>query len=160
MLNRLATLTLVASFVLTWPVGAGPKLYSIGAGSVWGKPEIEEGKVTGIFVWFDSEGLHLRWTAGGKPVLFSGRLDLDKPMGELKRVRDDAGGWARAHGNRVVLFSSTSRGELDGIDLKIPDGRRVRMELQLDGNDAVPEEVYFGAKGVHPKGFPLSVTYR
>jgi hypothetical protein len=160
MLKRLTILSLLASIVLAWPADAAPKLYSIGAGSVRGKPEIEEGKVTGIFIWFDREGLHMRWTTSGKPVLFSGRLDLDKPLGELKRVRDDAGGWARAHGKRVVLFSCTSRGELDGIDLTIPAGRRVRMELQIDGTDATPEEVYFGAKGVHPKGFPLSVTFR
>jgi len=158
MRNRSAlTIFLIASLI-TLAAIAGPRLYSVPAGSVRGEPTIEEGKATGIYVWYDRAGLHLRWTTDGNPVLFAGRLDLDKPLKELKRVRDDSGGWARPHGKRVVMFSSTSRGEIDGMDLKIPGGRRVRMEFQIDGKDPVIEQVFFGAKGKHPKGFPLSVN--
>ena len=162
MRNRSVLIPLLAlvATALTLAVSAGPRLFSVAAGSLRGEPTIEEGKVTGIFIWYDRQGLHLRWTTDGKPVLFSGRMDLDKPLGELKRVRDDAGGWARAHGKRVVMFSSTSRSEIDGMDLKIPGGRRVRMEFQIDGKDPTIEQVFFGAKGKNPKGFPLSVNLK
>ena len=84
-----ALLLTAMGMLLTLMVSAGPRLFSVPAGSVRGEPTIEEGKQTGIFVWYDRQGLHLRWTTDGKPALFTGRLDLDKPVGELKRVRDE-----------------------------------------------------------------------
>lgn len=158
MRNRSVLALLCLMAVGTLVANAGPRLYSVGAGQVRGQPAIEEGKVSGIFIWSDRSGLHLRWTTDGKPLLFSGRLDLDKPLREMKRVSDEAGGWAKAHGKRVIMFSSTSRKEIDGLDLVIPGGRRVRMELQIDGKEPAIEQVFFGAKGSHPKGFPLSVN--
>jgi hypothetical protein len=150
----------VLAVLFALPVLAGPKTHFVGAGTVRGAPEIEPNKVVGFYLWADKDGLHLRWTTDGTAHLFSGRLDLDKPLKELVRVREVAGGWARMHGNRVVMFSSTSRGAVDGLDLVIPAGRKVRLEIQVDGKDPLPEQVLLGAKGNNPKGFPLTITYR
>ena len=133
----------------------------IPAGKLRGRPEIDKANCNGYYIWNDKEGLHIRWCTADKPLLFTGRLDTDKPIIELKRIEPKFGGWARTHGNRIVLFSSTVRkGDIDGIDLKIPRGRRVQLMLDTDGKNPEPEMVYLGARGVHPKSLPLVLRLR
>ena len=144
--------------LLSLPAWAKPS--AVAASTLKDKPTIDEGKITAVFLWTDGEGLHLRWTTDGKPVLFSGRLDMDKKVGELKTVRDEAGGWANLHGDRIVVFSKTSRGTVDGLDLKIPGVARVALELKLDGQDPLPEQVLLGGKATQPASFPLLLSLR
>ena len=118
--------------LLALPALALARTYTIGAG-----------KVLGYFIWADKEGFHLRWCTDGKPYLFTGRIDADKPIKELTDVRKESGGWAKIYGNRIVMFSKTSRGQVDGLDLTIPQG-----------------QVFLGQKGQHPKGVPLKIQLR
>ena len=144
--------------LLALPALALARTYTIGAGKVRGQPGIEEGKVLGYFIWVDQEGFHLRWCTDGKPYLFTGRIDTDKPIKELTDVREESGGWAKIYGTRIVMFSKTSRGQVDGIDLKIPGGRIVQIEFHIDGLEPTPEQIFLGDKGQHPKGVPLKIN--
>jgi len=148
----------VLGIVLGLPLLAGSGTYMVTAAKVRGEPTLEPEKKTGYYLWCDRRTLHLRWTTDGTPLLFTGRIDLDKPVREVTRVRQEAGGWARSHGNRVVMFSATSRGAIDGVDVLVPTGRLARLELQIDGQDASPEQIFLGAKGLHPDGVPLKVA--
>jgi hypothetical protein len=58
------------------------------------------------------------------------------------------------------MFSKTSRGQVDGLDLTIPQGRIVQIEFHIDGKEPTPEQVFLGAKGAHPKGVPLKIRLR
>lgn len=142
------------------PALALAKTYTVGAGQVRGQPTIDEGKVLGYFIWVDKAGFHLRWSTDGKPFLFTGRIDTDKPVKELKDVRTEPGGWAKIYGGRIVMFSKTSRGQVDGLDLAIPQGRIVQIEFHIDGKEPAPEQVFLGEKGTHPKGVPLKIRLR
>ena len=146
--------------LLALPALALARTYSVGAGQVRGQPTIEEGKVVGYFIWVDKEGFHLRWCTDGKPFLFTGRIDADKPIKEIKDVREEPGGWAKIYGNRIVMFSKTSRGQIDGLDLSIPQGRIVQIEFHIDGIEPKPEQIFLGEKGAHPKGVPLKIRLR
>jgi hypothetical protein len=146
--------------LLALPVLALARTYTVGAGQVWGQPTIEEGKVLGYFIWVDKEGFHLRWCTDGKPYLFTGRIDTDKPVKELKDVRSEPGGWAKIYGGRIVMFSKTSRGQVDGLDLSVPQGRIVQIEFHIDGKEPTAEQVFLGQKGAHPKGVPLKIRLR
>ena len=146
--------------LLALPALALAKTYTIGAGKVRGQPGIEEGKVLGYFIWVDQEGFHLRWCTDGKPYLFTGRIDADKPIKGLTDVREESGGWAKIYGNRIVMFSKTSRGQVDGLDLTIPQGRIVQIEFHIDGKEPTPEQIFLGEKGAHPKGVPLKIRLR
>jgi hypothetical protein len=151
---------IVLFVLLALPALALARNYTIGAGKVRGQPGIEEGKVLGYFIWMDQEGFHLRWCTDGKPYLFTGRIDTDKPIKELKDVREESGGWAKIYGNRIVMFSKTSRGQVDGLDLIVPNGRIVQIEFHIDGIEPTPEQVFLGEKGQHPKGVPLKIRLR
>jgi hypothetical protein len=146
--------------LLALPALALAATYTVGAGLVRGRPAIEEGKVLGYFIWADQEGFHLRWCTDGKPYLFTGRIDTDKPVKEIKDVRDEPGGWARIYGGRIVMFSKTSRGQVDGLDLVIPRGRLVQIEFHIDGLEPTPEQIFLGEKGQHPRGVPLKIHLR
>jgi hypothetical protein len=146
--------------LLALPALALAKTHTVGAQKIRGQPAIEEGKVLGYFIWVDPDGFHLRWCTDGKPYLFTGRIDTDKPVKELTEVREETGGWAKIYGNRIVMFSKTSRGPVDGIDLKIPGGRIVQIEFHIDGLEPTPEQIFLGKKGQHPGGVPLKIHMR
>jgi len=146
--------------LLALPALALARTYTVGAGQVRGQPAIEEGKVLGYFIWVDKQGFHLRWCTDGKPYLFTGRIDTDKPVKDLKNVRAEPGGWAKIYGGRIVMFSKTSRGPVDGLDLSVPQGRIVQIEFHIDGKEPTPEQIFLGGKGAHPKGVPLKIRLR
>jgi len=147
--------------VLSMPVMAGPKIYTVAAGKLKGQPELEGEKASGYYIWLDKEGLHVRWTAKDKPLLFTGRLDTDRPIKTIERIRKLAGGWARSHGNRIVLYSSTVRpGDIDGFDLTVAGGRKVELILDIDGEPPTAEQVFLGKNEKHPKGVPLRLRLR
>lgn len=156
---RLRVLVLcVIGVVVAGAAFAAPKAFQVLARTVKGKPALEVDKAVAYFLWVDEKGVHLRWTTDGKPYLFSGRIDTDRPLKELKRVRETGSGWAMAHGDRIVMFSTTSRGNEDGIDLAIPGARTLQIELKIDANPATPEQVFLGASAAHPGGLPLLVN--
>ncbi|HOX42014.1 MAG TPA: hypothetical protein PK668_00375 [Myxococcota bacterium] len=136
-----------------------PKL--VAAKQVKGQPTLEEGKRVAVYLWSDDAGFHLRWVNAGQPTLFAGRLDLDKPLKEKTRLLGDVGsGWVELSGDRIVMFSTTLRQGVDGLDLVAPGGSKVQIDLKIDGQDATPEQVFLGAQGGHPEGMPLLITYR
>jgi hypothetical protein len=150
----------LALILITLPLIAAPRSYTVKSSLLKGTPVIEANKQTAYFIWNDSDGLHIRWTSDGKPKFFTGRIDLDRPLGEMKRINQNAGGWTRAHGDRVVMFSSTSRGDIDGIDLIVPGGKKARLEIQIEGIEPTIEQVFFGKDLANPIGFPLTLYLR
>ncbi len=157
---RLRTvLILVIAFCL--PVLAGPKVFNVGAGLLRGKPDISTDKTSGYYIWYDRDGLHLRFNAINEPRLYTGRIDTDRPVKGVTRVREKAGGWARAYGNRIVLFSATVRpGQTDGVDIAVPGAHRAQLLLDIDGTPPVPQEVYLGKKQTNPSGLPMQLILR
>lgn len=152
-------LALTAVFTLADRALAKTKTFTVSSSQVSGKPEIAAQKETGLFLWATGKTIHVRWVTGGKPVLFEGRLDLDRPLRSLKRISDVGPGWVKEHGDRIVYFSATSRGDIDGFDLET-SGQRGLLEVTVDGQPAVPEIIFLGSGKVHPSGLPMSLLYR
>ncbi len=135
-----------------------PKI--ITASKVKGSPDESVLNKKGLCFWNDKDGFHVRWNTDSAPTLFTGRIDTDKPVKEMKRVFEQGSGWVKLSGDRIILFSSTTRGTMDGFDLKIPGGNRLRFEISIDGKQPEPEMIFMGKKGVNPPGFPLLVKLR
>jgi hypothetical protein len=140
--------------------GAATKVYVMQASKIQGQPSPAQDAQASISAWVDTAGFHVRWTTSDKPTLFSGRIDTDRPITELTRIFEFGPGWVQKQGDRIVMFSSTTRGDTDGFDLVIPGGKRLQMELSIDGAPAPLDQVFFGAKGEHPPGLPLLIYLR
>jgi len=153
-------LVLVTCLGLVLPCLAGPKVHKVSASKMRGKPELKEGKHNGLYAWADNEGIHVRWNTSEAPTLFHGRLDTDRPIKEIKRLRELGSGWVKQHGDRIVMFSATTRGELDGFDLVVPASRKIQLEVTIDGQEPKPEQVFLGKDGFNPPGFPLLLYVR
>jgi hypothetical protein len=139
---------------------AAPKETPIPARTVVGTPTIEPDSAISLYVWIEGDGLHVRWTSAGKPVLFSGTLSFDRSPKDLKRILDVGSGWVRNYGDRIVMFSVTSRNGLDGFDLSLQHNKRVHLDLKVDGNDPALDQVHLGAAKTTPAGVPMVVSLR
>jgi hypothetical protein len=151
------------AIVLMFSVGsilAAPREAPIPASTLLGKPTIEPDTSVSLYIWIDVDGLHVRWTTAGKPVLFSGRLSLDRPLKDLKRVLDVGSGWVNNHGDRTVIFSATSRNGVDGFDLAVPHGQKANLDLRIDGNDPSLDQVFLGGAKTKPAEIPMVVLLR
>jgi hypothetical protein len=144
------------------PAKAQAKAETLPPAALKGEPAIKPGAAQAVYVWVDAKGVHVRWTSDGKPVLFSGKLELDKAFGEtdFKRVNALCGGWVQNHGERILMFSSTARTEVDGFDLATPAGSTARLEVEIDGKVAEPEKVFFGDALGHAKELPVKFAAR
>jgi hypothetical protein len=120
-----------------------------------GEPTIEVGRKTVAWTWSDATGVHLRWTSNGKAALFTGVLELDATITELKRVNPRAAGWMERTSDRIVEFSVTATSGVDGADLLIPGRPNVKLDLQIDGAPADLAQIVVGKSAVSPKELPL-----
>ncbi len=134
-----------------------PKPKKVPASQVRGQPEIKADQEVAVFIWSDKEGIHLRWTSGKEPVLIQGRIDADKPIKDHKRIMELGSGFVEASGDRILMFSTTLRKGIDGIDLQVPGSKRFQLELHIDGKEPLVEQVHFGKGMTPPKGFPLLI---
>jgi hypothetical protein len=125
-----------------------------------GEPKIKSGEAKAAFVWVDEKGVHVRWSSDGKPALFSGSLELDKPFARISRVNALAGGFVDGYGDRIVMFSATAREALDGFDLALPAGTSVKLDAMLDGAPLEVERLNFGEAQAHPKELPVKFACR
>lgn len=123
-----------------------------------GEPKIVAGAAKGAFVWADAAGIHVRWTSDGKPALFTGSLELDKPFAKVTRINKLAGGFVEGYGDRVVMFSATARDAIDGFDLAVPAGTSVKLDAALDGAPLDVAVISFGEGLQHPKELPVKFT--
>ncbi len=137
-----------------------PPETAIAPAALKGEPKIKAGEAKAAFVWYDEKGVHVRWSSDGKPALFTGSLELDKPFVQISRVNALAGGFVEGYGDRIVIFSATAREALDGFDLALPAGTGVKLDAMLDGTPLEVERLNFGEAHAHPKELPVKFSCR
>ncbi|MCK6547864.1 hypothetical protein L6R52_18575 [Myxococcota bacterium] len=149
--RRLPTLLLAGAVVL----GLGGLAYAADVLDPRGEPKIEVGKRTVAWTWSDATGVHVRWTSNGTPALFTGEIELDATITEMKRVNPRAGGWMERTSDRAIEFSVTATAGVDGAIIEIPGRPNVKIDLQIDGKPAEVSQIVVGQSAVSPKELPL-----
>jgi hypothetical protein len=120
-----------------------------------GAPREAPGRQLGVYIWLDDRGVHLRWSPGEQPVLFTGALSVDKKPGLLTRFNDMTGGWVDTQDEGRILFSATAVREVDGFDLLLPAGTNVTLQVEIDLQPADVSRVFVGEKMLSPQRLPL-----
>jgi hypothetical protein len=126
-----------------------------------GQPAFQPGKDVGLYVWTDAKGTHLRWSSNGKPMLFSGTIEVDGTAGNIERLNAFAGGWVDKPKENTVMFSVTATAGADGADFPVTGGTWTRViDIQIDGNAPDLNLIFAGEKLAHPKALPFRFKSR
>ncbi|MBW8826192.1 MAG: hypothetical protein JF603_07575 [Acidobacteria bacterium] len=117
------------------------------------------GAASGVYLWHDRKGWHLRVThPGSNKVTFSGVVRSNRPIRDhaVKNEKNDKlrGGRDR----RSFSFVFRNYGKIDGVDWRSPCASSMWLDLSRDGARMAVADIYLGAQGAHPDANPVYLT--
>lgn len=135
-----------------------------------GQPaDAREGKLVDqpprYYVWFDTEGWHLRSAAKAKALThFTGTIELTQgEFGKLRPIGLEAKGkhpdrWQVDAARRKLDFDIHTSGSFDGFDFTVAKDQtgEIKLDLQIAGKP-MPKRVFVGKNSEHPMELPFSV---
>lgn len=132
-------LVLCSGYALAW----SPQLQ--------GQPyALKPGDSSGVFIWRDRDGLHLRTTTRGREHAFSGIIRTDGRFVDVRGVRVEGNDSHRIDQDRnMIKFFFHTAGGVDGLDFRV-HGDEASFELYIDGHMIDPNKIYVGYRGWHP----------
>lgn len=140
--------TLVATTAFAWPGGIEGRPRQLGA------PDDK----AGYYIWHDEDGFHLRTTGPGPRHRFRGTLTTNGEFAGVQLVRlegDD--GFVVRNGGQTLDIRFETWDQVDGVDLRIEGGDRLRFALELDGRRAPVDRIFLGEDGSHPERNPFTI---
>jgi hypothetical protein len=127
-------------------------------GYVIGDPHLTAGSASGLRVWHDVTGWHVRATHPGTgSVVFTGVVHSGQPI-TAHRYRLEAGdqiGFSRDR--HTMTFRFVNHGAVDGIDFTDNCAVHTGFGFQRAGSVLPAGAVYLGAQGAHPGVDPFTV---
>lgn len=150
----LAPATLTAS-----PASAAPCPIGTWSSTAQGRPaSLAPGSSTGMYMWHDSDGWHVRVTHPGHArVRFTGLIDsVGTGPFDVATVATES--------NDVVVvnplagrirFRMENRGRIDGFDFKVGCVKRFSVSAQIDGAPIANSQVYLGVSSANPTSVPF-----
>jgi hypothetical protein len=123
-----------------------------------GRPSDAKAGMTGMAVWRDTHGWHLRVSEAGKDrAVFTGEIRTDGDIKDVARrvERRDA---VLHVGKHVVAYRFTNYGGVDGIDFVVPCSSTVKFVVAMNGHRLPSDEILLGADNTHPSSNPFSIS--
>ena len=132
------------------PTGAWPAY-------VEGRPPAAKLGLTGVALWHDAQGWHLRESeAGPDRAVFTGTVSTDGGLVSVRRHLE-GGDVTLTPGPHSVAYRFTNYGGVDGIDFGIACGSTVRITANLNGHPVGTAHIVIGAANAHPATTPIVV---
>jgi hypothetical protein len=173
MLKRLVLTTLAGTIVVGGLVAGGSvagasataastTASSTCATSAWpayveGRPPAAKVGMTGVALWHDVHGWHLRASeAGPDRVVFTGTVSTDGLLVSLRRHLE-GGDITLRPGPHSVAYRFTNYGGVDGIDFGALCGSTIRVTAYLDGHAVPVSHIVVGAGDTHPASQPIVI---
>jgi len=124
--------------------------------------ELIPGKITGCFLWQDTEGVHLRMTTDGSVHSFSGTISTDGKFEDVFGKYGDDGDTCIQVNDKYteITYEITTSGDERAIDFHIRNGKKVTFKLMMDDNDINPQYIIIGKEGWHPTGNEVILKYK
>jgi hypothetical protein len=142
--------TAAAATAATCPGGHYPA-------AVVGVPSQAKPGVTGMALWADRYGWHLRVShTGHDRATFTGAVTTD---GLIKAVgrHTEGGDIVLSIGAKRVLFRFVNYGHVDGIDFAVPCSTAVHFAIAMNGKALPVKEIVVGAGNRHPSTNPFTI---
>lgn len=124
---------------------------------VLGDPKLVAGAASGVRVWHDGAGWHLRAThPGSGAVTFTGTVASTRPIAAVPyRFEAQDRIWF-SRDRRVLSFRFVNHGRVDGIDFTDRCAVHTGFALNRGGHRLATSDVYLGRSGAHPATNPFS----
>jgi hypothetical protein len=126
--------------------------------SVAGRPATVKVGMTGMAVWADKHGWHLRVSEAGKDrAVFTGRVTTDGTIKALTRYTE-RGDLTLDHGRHRVVYRFTNYGGVDGLDFVLPCSSSVRFSVAMNGRLLSTNHIVVGGGADHPAANPFTIS--
>lgn len=147
-----AAVTQADSTTTSCPSGRWPS-------SVQGRPvSLEPGAATGIYLWHNRSGWHLRAThPGSKKVVLTGRITSTRPMRKTPVALEGADWVALSADRKTIRFRFTNHGHLDGFDFTTACAQSISVTGAVNGTQLTSAQVFLGDDGNHPTSVPFRI---
>lgn len=114
------------------------------------------GAASGVYLWHDRKGWHLRVThPGSNKVTFTGVVKSNRPIRDhaVKNEKNDQlrGGRDR----KSFSFVFRNYGKIDGVDWRSPCASTMWLDLTRDRVHMSVNDIYLGTQGAHPMVNPV-----
>jgi hypothetical protein len=162
----LAGLTFAAGMagVLAGPAGATTTTTTTAACPTGTWPSTDEGRptqaergMTGVALWHDHLGWHLRASeAGPDRAVFTGHISTDGAIGGLARHLE-GGDVVATRGAHDIWFRFTNYGGVDGIDFSLACASGFRLNVAMNGAPLPLAKIVIGPSNAHPASLPFSI---
>ena len=143
------------------PASAAPCPAGTWSSTAQGRPAtLAPGSATGMYLWHDSDGWHLRVThPGNANVVFRGTIDsvgtgpfdiaqVATESADLVAVKPFAG---------KISYRMENHGRIDGIDFKVGCVKRFRVHGTINGSPIANNQVFLGSGSVNPTSVPFTM---
>ena len=125
--------------------------------SVEGRPSGVKVGMTGVALWHDTTGWHLRASeAGPDRAVFVGTVSADGALVSVRRHLE-GGDVTLRPGPHSVAYRFTNYGGVDGIDFGALCGSTLKITAVLDGHLVPASHIVIGARNTHPTGQPITI---
>lgn len=125
--------------------------------SVEGRPSAAKVGMTGVALWHDSKGWHLRASeAGLDKAVFAGTVSTDGLLVSVHRHLE-GGDITLSPGPHSVGYRFTNYGGVDGIDFVGLCASTIRVTAYMNGHLVPASHIVIGAGNTHPGGQPIVV---
>ncbi len=122
---------------------------------VQGSPGVRPGQAGTTYLWHDAHGWKLRVThRGTSKAVVAGTITATRDISHLTRVRLEPGDSAVvSRDGHTLAFRFTNVGHLDGVDFTAECSHALRVVVR----GASTQQVYLGARRVHPTSVPFTI---
>ncbi|TME38584.1 MAG: hypothetical protein E6I75_06930 [Chloroflexi bacterium] len=120
-----------------------------------GAPDIDK---TGYYLWHADDGFHLRTHGPGAEHDFDAVLRTRGTFENVDVVKlegDDRVDVADGGHKLIIHFHTFDL--TDGVNFTVRGGERLHLSLKLDDKLAPTEQIFLGAKRVHPRKNPFTI---
>jgi hypothetical protein len=126
--------------------------------SVGGRPATVKVGMTGMAVWADRHGWHVRVSEAGKDrAVITGRITTDGTIKSVTRYTE-RGDLTLDRGRHRVVYRFTNYGGVDGLDFVLPCSSQVRFSVAMNGHALATDHIVIGAGAEHPASNPFTVS--
>lgn len=124
-----------------------------------GRPAtLAPGAATGMYLWHDADGWHLRVThPGTSRMVVTGTIDSTGPLEGVTRALESNDRVRFTHVKGKVTFRFENRGRIDGIDFRVGCSNRFTVNGTVNGVGIATTQVFLGSGSSNPTSVPFAM---